>query len=82
MHGPQSWIVRIECHDDTRLWRHQHGVAHRAGETLAVDLDHLKLVSVQMHRVGHGRPVLEHQLNALTLGDWQRRTGKRAQANH
>src|SRR5215831_13884450 len=69
MEGPKPGIVGIEGDDDSALGRDQHGVAHRAGKALAVDFDHLKFVSVQMHRMLHRRLVDEDELDALALGD-------------
>jgi len=48
---------------------HQDGVAHRTGEALAVDLDDLELVTVQVHRMGHPGAVDHDQLHPLARGD-------------
>ncbi len=65
MKRPKPGIVGIEGDDDPAAGRDQHGVAHRAGKALAVDLDDLKFVPVQVHRVRHPRLVDEDELDAL-----------------
>src|SRR5215472_2446980 len=69
MERPKPGIVGVEGDHDPAPRRHQHGVAHRAGKALAVDFDHLKFVSVQVHRVLHPRLVDEDELDALALCD-------------
>ena len=70
---PIAWIVGVEGHGHAAIRGDQDGVAHRAGEAIAVDVDHLKLVPVQMHRMGHRRLVDEHELDPLALRDGQGR---------
>ena len=53
--------------------RHQHRVAHSAGKTLVIDFHDLKFMPVEMHRVRHRRLIDEEKLDALALGNWQRR---------
>src|SRR5262249_16367102 len=69
MDCPKPGIISVEGDHNPAPRRHQHGVAHRAGKALAVDLDHLKFVSVQVHRMLHRRLVDEDELAALALGD-------------
>jgi hypothetical protein len=40
--GPKSGVVGIERHHNPAAGRHQHGIAHRPGEPLVIDLDDLK----------------------------------------
>ena len=70
---PEARIVGIECDNHTAAWRHQHGVAYRAGKALSINLDDLELVPVQMHRMWHSGLVDHHQLHPFAFGDWQRR---------
>src|SRR6516162_4017835 len=69
MQRPKPGIVGVEGDHDPAPRRDQHRVAHRAGKALAVDLDHLKFVPVQVHRVLHPRLVDEDKLDALALCD-------------
>jgi hypothetical protein len=74
MERSPAGIVGVEGDHDPAPGRDQHRVAHRAGKAHDVDLNHLKLVPVQVHRVGHRRLVAEHKFNALPPGHRQRRT--------
>src|SRR4029077_18195782 len=66
---PKPRVVGIEGDHDPAAGRDQHRVAHRAGKALAVYLDTLKFVPVQVHRMRHWRLIDEDQLDALALGD-------------
>ena len=67
--GPEPGIVRIENDGDGAPRRHQYRVAHGAGKALAVDLDDLELVPVQVHRMRHASAVDHHELDSLP-GRW------------
>jgi len=57
--GPQARVVSVEGYHHSPTRRHEYGVAHRAREALAVDLDDLELMAMQMHRMGHSSLVDE-----------------------
>ena len=65
--GPETRVVGVEGHHYTPTRRDQHGVAHRAGETLTVDLDDLEFMAVQMHRMRHPCLVHHNKLDTLPL---------------
>jgi hypothetical protein len=69
--GPKSWIIGVKSdHDAPARW-HQYGIAHGAGKALAVDLDDLEFVTVQVHRMRHAGLVDEDQLDPLAIRDRQ-----------
>jgi len=37
MERPPSRIIGVESNGDGRFWRNQHGIAHGASESVAVD---------------------------------------------
>src|ERR1700751_5276604 len=51
--GPEARVVGIERDDHSPARWNQHGISHRPGEAPPVNLDDLKLVTVQVHRVRH-----------------------------
>src|ERR1700733_8118326 len=63
---PGPGIVGIEYDGDAGFARHQDGVAERSIEQFAVDLSHLKRVTVKVHGVRHGGFVDELQRHPLT----------------
>src|SRR6476660_8539918 len=68
VHRPPPRIFGVERHDHPTSGGDQNRIAHRSPEALAVDLHHLKLMPVQMHRMGHWRLVDENKLDTLALG--------------
>ena len=50
--GPPARIIGVKGDHHTPARRNQDSVAHCPREALAVDLDDLELVAVQMHRCG------------------------------
>src|SRR5580700_2831541 len=63
---PGTGIVCIECDCDARLWRHKDGVAESPIQRLAIDFDHLKRVSMQVHWMRHTSFINELQRDPLT----------------
>jgi len=70
---PIPWIVGVEGDRYPAPGSDKDGVAHCAGEAIAVDLDHLEFMPMQMHWMGHRRLVDEHELDPLALRDRQGR---------
>jgi hypothetical protein len=66
--GPEARIVGVKGHHHASARRHQHCVAHRPGEALAVDLDDLEFMPMQMHRMRHRRLVDQYELDTLSVG--------------
>ncbi len=62
---PQAGIIGIEFHRNAISTWHQHGVPEGAVEPAIIDGDHLKRVSVKMHRMRHGRFIDELQSHSL-----------------
>src|SRR6516162_1902783 len=73
MEGPGAGIIGVKGDDHSAIWCDQHSVTYCSGKALPVNLDDLKLVTMQVHRVRHPRLVHEDQLDALAFGDRQRR---------
>jgi hypothetical protein len=69
--GPGARIIGVEGDGDPATRSDQHRVAYCPGEAPPVNLDDLKLVTVQVHRVRHPGLVYEDQLDALASGDRQ-----------
>src|ERR1700733_3808764 len=67
MHVPNARIIRVKRDGNASSWRHKDGVAESAFQRFAADLDHLKRVTVQMHRVRHRGFIDEVQRDSLTL---------------
>src|SRR6516225_5804320 len=70
--GPGAWrVVGIKGYHHTPARGDQDGITYCPREALAVDLDDLELVTVQMHRMRHPGPVDHHQLDPFSVGDRQ-----------
>ena len=65
---PGTSIVCIEHDGYARLCRHKDGIAESSIQRFAVDLDHLKGMSVQVHRVRHAGLIDKLQRDSLTVG--------------
>src|ERR1700722_10258882 len=66
---PGARIVGVECDRDACFWRHKDCVAQSTIQWFAVDLDHLKRVPMQVHRVRHAGLIDKLERDSLTLLD-------------
>ena len=69
MERPTPGIIGVERDPDRSHRRHQNGVAHRPREFASVERSHLEMMTVEVHRMRHHRPVLHFDNDALTLSD-------------
>ena len=72
MQRPFARVVRFKGDGHVPTWRNQHGVAHCARKAFAVDRDYLEVMPVQVHRMGHGGPIFECDLDPLACAHFQR----------
>src|SRR3977135_4730127 len=66
---PEPRIVRVELYLQSRLRRHENGVADGSPNRLAIDLHDFEHVPVQMHGMRHHRGVAKDDLDPLAAVD-------------
>ena len=74
MESPKTGIICVESYDYTLTWRNMNCIPQRSGEAPTVNVDDLKTMAMQMHRMRHHGSISHRYLNTLSFAQDEWRT--------